>query len=49
MAKELNEELDEITLDGIRKGLEKSAKKSGNFLSYEEIVEAVGQLDLSEK
>jgi len=49
MAKELNEELDEITLDGIRKELEKSAKKSGNFLSYEEIVEAVGPLDLSEK
>ena len=31
MAKELNEELDEITLDSIRKELEKSAKKSGNF------------------
>ena len=49
MAKELNEELDEITLDSVRKELEKSAKKSGNFLSYEEIVEAVGPLDLSEK
>ena len=33
MAKELNEELDDITLDGVRKELEKSAKKSGNFLS----------------
>ena len=49
MAKEVNEELDEVTLDSVRKELEKSAKKSGNFLSYEEIVEAVGPLDLDEK
>ena len=49
MAKEVNEELDELTLDSVRKELEKSAKKSGNFLSYEEIVEAVGPLDLDEK
>ena len=49
MAKEINEELDEITLEGVRKELEKNAKKSGNFLTYEEIVEAVGPLDLDEK
>ena len=49
MAKELNDELDELTLETVRKELEKSAKKSGNFLSYEEIVEAVGPLDLDEK
>ena len=49
MAKEINEELDELTLEMVRKELEKSAKKSGNFLSYEEIVEAVGPLDLDEK
>ena len=49
MAKELNDELDELTLESVRKELEKSAKKSGNFLSYEEIVEAVGPLDLDEK
>ena len=49
MAKEINDELDELTLESVRKELEKSAKKSGNFLSYEEIVEAVGPLDLDEK
>jgi len=52
MAKEYNdeEELDlGITLDSVRKELEKTAKKSGNFLSYEEIVEAVSPLDLSDK
>ena len=49
MAKELNDELDELTLESVRKELEKNAKKSGNFLSYEEIVEAVGPLDLDEK
>ena len=49
MAKELNDDLDELTLESVRKELEKSAKKSGNFLSYEEIVEAVGPLDLDEK
>ena len=49
MAKEINEELDELTLEDIRKELEKNAKKSGNFLTYEEIVEAVGPLDLDEK
>ena len=52
MAKEFMED-DEleasITLEGIRKELEKNAKKSGNFLSYEEIVEAVSPLDLSDK
>ena len=51
MAKEFrdDEELDEgISLDSIRKELEKNAKKSGNFLSYEEIVEAVAPLDLSD-
>ena len=49
MAKELNDELDELTLESVRKELEKNAKKSGNFLTYEEIVEAVGPLDLDEK
>ena len=50
MAKEFDEELEEgLTLEGVRKDLEKSAKKSGNFLSYEEIVEAVAPLDLSDK
>ena len=52
MAKEYNdeEELDlGITLESARKELEKTAKKSGNFLSYEEIVEAVSPLDLSDK
>ncbi len=52
MAKEFKdeEELDEsVSLESIRKELEKSAKKSGNFLSYEEIVEAVSPLDLSDK
>ena len=52
MAKEFkdDEELDEsISLESIRKELEKNAKKSGNFLSYEEIVEAVAPLDLSDK
>ena len=51
MAKEFrdDEELDEgISFDSIRKELEKNAKKSGNFLSYEEIVEAVAPLDLSD-
>ena len=51
MAKEFrdDEELDEsISLESIRKELEKNAKKSGNFLSYEEIVEAVSPLDLSD-
>ena len=44
-----NEELEEgLSLDAIRKDLEKTAKKSGNFLSYEEIVEAVAPLDLSD-
>lgn len=44
-----NEELEEVvSLDVIRKELEKTAKKSGNFLSYEEIVEAVSPLDLSD-
>ena len=44
-----SEELEEIvSLDTIRKDLEKTAKKSGNFLSYEEIVEAVAPLDLSD-
>ena len=52
MAKELrdDEALDEsITLEGIRKELEKNAKNSGNFLSSEEIVDAVAPLDLSDK
>ena len=52
MAKEFKdeEELDEVvTLESVRKDLEKSAKKSGNFLSYEEIVDAVAPLDLSDK
>ena len=45
-----DEELEtSITLEGVRKELEKNAKKSGNFLSYEEIVEAVSPLDLSDK
>lgn len=51
MAKEFKdeEELEEsITLESVRKELEKNAKKSGNFLSYEEIVEAVSPLDLSD-
>ena len=34
MAKELNDELDELTLESVRKELEKNAKKSGNFLTY---------------
>ena len=52
MAKEFmdDEELESnLTLEGVRKELEKNAKKSGNFLSYEEIVEAVSPLDLSDK
>ena len=51
MVKEFNdkEELEEVpSLDVIRKDLEKTAKKSGNFLTYEEIVEAVAPLDLSD-
>lgn len=44
-----NEELEDvISIDVIKKDLEKTAKKSGNFLSYEEIVEAVAPLDLSD-
>ena len=52
MAKEFrdDEELEQVaSLDSIRKELEKNAKKSGNFLSYEEIVEAVAPLDLSDQ
>ena len=51
MVKEFNDkdELEEVpSLDVIRKDLEKTAKKSGNFLTYEEIVEAVAPLDLSD-
>ena len=50
MAKEKDEEFEEeLTLESVRKDLEKSAKKSGNFLSYEEIVDAVSPLDLTDK
>ena len=52
MAKEFrdDEELEQVaSLDSIRKELERNAKKSGNFLSYEEIVEAVAPLDLSDQ